>query len=62
MDFNYYGITGFILLILDVWAIVSVINSGKEIGTKVLWVVLILILPLIGFIAWIIAGPGKSNS
>lgn len=55
--FNYYGITGLLILILDVWAMVNVINSGKDTGTKVLWVVLILILPVLGFIAWLLAGP-----
>ena len=54
---NYYGFSGIIILILDVWAIVSVINSGRDTGTKVLWTVLILILPVLGFIAWLLAGP-----
>jgi hypothetical protein len=57
MDLNYYGITGLLVLILDVWAVVSVINSGRDVGTKVLWVVLILVLPVIGFIAWLLMGP-----
>jgi hypothetical protein len=57
MDLNYYGITGLLVLILDVWAIVSVINSGRDVGTKVLWTVLILVLPVIGFIAWLLMGP-----
>jgi succinate dehydrogenase/fumarate reductase cytochrome b subunit len=57
---NYYGILGLVVLILDVWAMVSVINSGKDTGTKVLWVVLILLLPVLGFIAWLLAGPKSS--
>lgn len=61
MDFHYYGLTGIILLILDVWAIVSVINSSRDTGTKVLWVVLILILPVIGLIAWLLLGPRSNN-
>lgn len=57
--YGYYGITGLIILILDVWAIVSVINSGRDTGTKLLWVVLILVLPVIGLIAWFLAGPRR---
>jgi len=57
---NYYGITGLVILILDIWAIVSVINSGRDNGTKVLWIALIVILPLIGFVAWLLAGPKSS--
>jgi hypothetical protein len=57
---NYYGITGLVILILDIWAIVSVINSSRDIGTKVLWIALVVILPVIGFIAWLLAGPKSS--
>jgi succinate dehydrogenase/fumarate reductase cytochrome b subunit len=51
------GIGGVILLILDIWAIVSVVGSGATTGKKVLWVVLILLLPLLGFILWLLFGP-----
>ena len=50
-----------ILLVLDVWAIVSVLGSTATTGKKVLWVLLILILPLIGFVAWVFAGPRSSG-
>lgn len=55
------GIGGLILLILDVWAIVSVVGSSSTTGKKVLWVLLILLLPLIGFIIWLIAGPRSAG-
>lgn len=57
MGVEFGGIFGLILLILDVWAIVKIIQSGASTGAKVLWIVLILILPFIGFIIWLIAGP-----
>ena len=50
------GIGGLILLALDIWAIVSIIGSGASTGKKVLWCLLVIILPLIGFIIWLIAG------
>lgn len=56
------GIGGLILLILNIWAIVSIIGSGASTGKKVLWCLLVLILPLIGFIAWFIAGPRSATS
>lgn len=58
---NYVGIGGFILLVLDIWAIVSIISSGSSTGSKVLWTLLVLILPLVGFIIWLIAGPRGSR-
>ncbi|MGG7565892.1 PLDc N-terminal domain-containing protein [Rhodovulum sp. DZ06] len=51
------GIGGLILLALDIWAIISVVNSGASTGGKVLWVLLILFLPLLGFILWLLFGP-----
>lgn len=52
-----YGIGGFILLVLNVWAIVSILGSAASTGGKVVWILLILLLPLLGFIIWLIAGP-----
>lgn len=54
---EYAGIGGFILLVLDVWAIVSIVSSSASTGRKVLWTVLVLLLPLLGFIIWFFAGP-----
>jgi len=51
------GLWGLLILIADVWAIVNVLQSTAETGTKVLWVVIIVVLPLIGFILWLLLGP-----
>ncbi len=52
MEINVTGIGGFIVLVLDLWAIISVIGSGAGTGTKVIWVLVILFLPILGF--WMI--------
>lgn len=54
---NYGGIFGLIVLALDIWAIINIVQSGISTGAKVLWVLLIIILPLIGVIIWFFAGP-----
>jgi len=54
------GIGSLIVLVLDIWAIVSIIGSGASTGAKVVWILLVLILPLIGFIIWLLAGPKKA--
>ncbi|ROU03744.1 PLD nuclease N-terminal domain-containing protein [Histidinibacterium lentulum] len=51
------GIGGLIILVLDIWAIISVIGSRAGTGAKVLWCLLIILLPVIGFLIWLIAGP-----
>ena len=57
MDFEIGGIFGLIVLALDIWAIVNVIGSSASTGGKVLWILLILLLPVVGLIIWLIAGP-----
>ena len=52
---------GLIILIADVWAIVNIIQSGATTGKKVLWTVLVFLLPVLGFIIWLIAGPKSSR-
>jgi hypothetical protein len=51
------GLGGFILLVLNVWAVVSIFGSPASTGAKVIWTVVILLLPILGFIIWLIAGP-----
>ncbi|MCY4334271.1 MAG: PLDc N-terminal domain-containing protein [Litoreibacter sp.] len=57
----FQSIGGFIVFALDIWAIVSIINSKAETSKKVLWILLVLLLPLIGFVIWFFAGPRPSQ-
>lgn len=41
----------------DVYAIVKIVQSTASTGAKVLWVVLILLLPVLGLILWWLLGP-----
>ena len=54
---EYGGIIGLIILALDIWAIINVIQSSNSTGSKILWVLLILVLPVVGLIIWFFAGP-----
>lgn len=61
--FSLSGFGGLIILALDLWAIISVVNSDSTTGSKVMWVLLIIILPVIGFLIWLMAGPrGTRNA
>ena len=54
---EYGGLFGLLVLIADVWAIVNVVQSSASTGAKVAWIVAILLLPILGLIVWLIAGP-----
>jgi len=61
MGMGFGGVLGLIILIADIWVIVKTLKSSTTTGMKVFWVILILILPLIGLIVWLFAGPFGSN-
>ncbi|MDQ7261729.1 PLD nuclease N-terminal domain-containing protein [Paracoccus sp. PS-1] len=53
-------IFGIIIFVLDVWAIASIINTNESMTTKLVWIALVAILPVVGLIIWWFAGP-KAN-
>ena len=55
-------VLGLIILVLDIWAVVNVIGSSASTGAKILWILLIVILPLVGLIIWYFAGPKSSGA
>ena len=57
MDIEISGLFGLLILIGSVWAIINIVQSRSSTGAKVLWVVFVLLLPLLGLIVWLFAGP-----
>ena len=53
------GILGLVVLVLDIIAIVDAVKSSLDTGKKVLWIILILILPVIGMILYFLLGKKK---
>ena len=60
--FEYGGILGLIILIADIWAVINILGSGASPGSKVLWIVLVLVLPVLGLIIWLFAGPRSGRA
>lgn len=52
-----YGIFGLIVLVLDLYAIYQVLTSSASTAAKVVWTLAILLLPVLGLIAWAFFGP-----
>ena len=59
---QYQGLFGLIVLIADVWAIVNVFQSSADTAKKVIWTVLVIILPVLGFILWYFLGPKTASA
>lgn len=53
------SILGLLILIADIYGIVQIVQSRAKDMKKVLWIVLIILLPIIGLILWYVMGPKK---
>jgi len=62
MDIGYQGLFGLLVLAGDVWAIINIAQSGATNVKKLVWILVVLLLPLLGLVIWFFAGPrgGKS--
>jgi hypothetical protein len=57
MNFGYPSILGILILIGDVWAIINIFQSSVSNGNKLLWIVVVAVLPVLGLILWYFLGP-----
>lgn len=62
MGIEVSGLLGLIIFILDIVAIVKTIQSGASAGTKILWVLVVLLLPVVGLILWALMGPRPGSA
>ena len=53
------GILGLIVFVLDVIAIIDCIQRNMDTGKKILWCVLIILLPVIGLLLYFLLGRSK---
>jgi len=54
------GLFSLLILAADVWAILNIFQSSATTGTRTLWIILVLVLPLLGVIIWYFAGPREA--
>jgi succinate dehydrogenase/fumarate reductase cytochrome b subunit len=57
INFGYGGILGVLILIGDIWALINILQSSAANDKKLLWVVVVVLLPLLGLILWYFLGP-----
>ncbi len=53
------ALIGLVVLVLDIVAIVDAIKSSMDTGKKVLWVILVLVLPIVGMVLYFLIGKKK---
>ena len=57
-----YSLWGVLILIGDVWAIINIFQSSASNEKKLLWIVVVVLLPLIGLILWFFLGPRERKA
>lgn len=61
MNFGYHGLFGLLVLAGDIWALLNISQSAAGNGRKLVWILVVLLLPLFGFIVWFLCGPRGGN-
>ena len=51
-----------LLVVLLIWAMVSIARSGLDARVRLVWAIIVLLLPVVGPICWLIARPQKSDT
>ena len=57
MNIGYNGLWGLLILAGDIWAIINILQSPVSNEKKLLWIVVVALLPLLGLILWYFLGP-----
>jgi hypothetical protein len=57
--FGLYSAIGLICFILYVWALFSIIFGRIDLGSKIVWILVLLILPGLGLLIWFLFGPRR---
>ncbi len=53
------AVLGILHFLLWVYAVIRIFGSNASTGDKVLWILVVLILPLVGLLIWLFLGPGS---
>ncbi|MCU4296707.1 PLDc_N domain-containing protein [Brevibacterium permense] len=51
-----------LLVVLLIWAMVSIARSGLDPQVRLVWAIIVLLLPVVGPICWFVARPQNSDS
>ena len=55
-------IFGLLLLVANIWAFINILGSPAPTSVKLVWAIMIILVPLIGFIIWYFAGPRSTDA
>ena len=57
MSFGFNSVLGLLILAGDIWAIINILQGSASNGKKLIWIIVVVLLPLLGLILWFFLGP-----
>ena len=59
MGFGYHSILGVLILAGDIWAIINIFQSSASNEKKLIWILVVAVLPVLGLILWYFLDPAR---
>jgi hypothetical protein len=57
MYVGYNSLWGLVVLAGDIWAVINIVQSSASNERKLIWILVVVLLPLLGLILWYFLGP-----
>jgi hypothetical protein len=57
MNLGVPSLWGLLVLAGDVWAIINIFQSGASSEKKLVWILVVVLLPVLGLVVWYFIGP-----
>ena len=57
MNLGYNSLWGILILAGDIWAIINIVQSSASNVKKLVWILVVVLLPVLGLILWFFLGP-----
>ena len=62
MPGGYNGLWGLLILAGDIWAVINIAQSSASNEKKLVWILVVVLLPLLGLILWYFLGPRSGKA
>jgi succinate dehydrogenase/fumarate reductase cytochrome b subunit len=62
MSLGYNSLLGLLILAADIWAIINIFQSSVSNEKKLIWIIVVVLLPVLGLILWFFLGPRDRKS
>ena len=54
---GFNSVLGLLILAADIWAIINILQGSASNVKKLIWILVVLLLPVLGLLLWFFLGP-----